>query len=374
VSSNQRLIILGSSLTALAVARDAHALGMEPVVVDTRRGIAFHSRWVRPVVLPQGAVDSQLMQHVLTSGSERDYLIATSDAWLKFVVAHRKTLDDACRAVLHPSNSALEICLDKSKFAAWCLSQGIPSPRTWRVGHEPRPAGLLPPLLVRPASTLHGGAAASAKTVLPKAIEARSEAELDEWLSAFAEQQRAAVVSESLLHQPLTQFSVPFVRAPDNLEVFVARKLRPAPKHCSVGSYVELAPQRDVEHLARRAVEALDYFGIGEAEILRVDSTGQLFLIEINARPWIQYALAPASGHDFLGILVGRPRSMRRVTNGRRWVNLETDLFGAFSSSMGAVRRGELGLGSYLMSLIRANVYARFNLSDPMPAFRRSDR
>jgi len=104
-----------------------------------------------------------------------------------------------------------------------------------------------------------------------------------------------------------------------------------------------------------------------------VESTGSLFLIEINARPWLQYALAPASGYDFLGTLVGRKRLMRRMQDGRRWINLESDLYVAFSSSIGAVRHGEVGLGAYLKSVLRANVYARFDLRDPMPAFRRAE-
>lgn len=367
--ARQRLIILGSSLTALAVARDAHSLGMQPVVVDTRRGVAFHSRRVQAVLVPETG-DRAPARVLPFSGSAQDLVIATSDAWLKYVVAYREAIDAACKTVLHPSNSMLEICLDKAKFGAWCLSQAIPSPRSWLPGYEPRPASLAPPLLIRPANTVHGGAA---NTSLPKAIEARSEAELDSWLAKFAEQQCAAIVSESLLHEELTQFSVPFVRTPTSFEAFVARKLRPAAKHCSVGSYVELEPQAEAEQVVQRAAQALDYFGIGEAEILRVESTGKLYLIEINARPWLQYALAPASGHDFLGMLAGTPRSTRRVKRGRRWIDLESDLFGAFSSSVGAVRRGELGLGSYLISLLRANVYSRLDLRDPAPAFRRTE-
>jgi predicted ATP-grasp superfamily ATP-dependent carboligase len=370
MSAKPQLFVLGSSLTALAVARDAHSLGMEPVVVDTRRGIAFRSRWGRSILLPETTAASALAS--LVSAAKRDYLIATSDGWLKNVVAQRNALDEAFISVLHPSNSALDICLDKSKFGAWCLSQGISSPRSWLAGREARPAGLVAPLLVRPASTLHA-VAGSAAPKLPKAIEVHSEAELTGWLAKFAEQNCAAIVSQSLLNESLTQFSVPFVRAVDNFEAFVARKLRPAAKHCSVGSYVELVSQPEVEQLARHAAESLNYFGIGEAEILRVESTGQLFLIEINARPWLQYALAPASGHDFLGALVGRARSTRRVKQGLRWIDFESDVYNAFSSSVGAVRLGEIGLGSYLMSLLRANVYARFDLYDPMPAFRRSE-
>jgi predicted ATP-grasp superfamily ATP-dependent carboligase len=368
--SRPRLVILGSSLTALAVARDAHALGMAPVVVDTRRGVAFHSRWVETIVVPTAAEDA--ISRLLGPAPAQDYVIATSDAWLKFVVAHRERLEASFRGVLHPSNSALEICLDKARFGVWCAAQQIPSPRTWLAGQEPRPAGLLPPLLVRPASTIHAAAPGGAPR-LPKAVEVHGEAELEKWLAAFAEQRCSAIVSESLLGRSLTQLSVPFVRTPNNLDAFVACKVRPAPKHCSVGSYVELTPHPEAELLVRRAATALEYFGIGEAEILRAEPTGELFLIEINARPWLQYALAPASGHDFLGALVGKPRRIRRVESGRRWIDFDSDLYGAFSSSAGAVRRGELGLGSYLLSLLRANVYARFDFRDPMPAFRRID-
>jgi predicted ATP-grasp superfamily ATP-dependent carboligase len=374
VLSRERLIILGSSLTALAVARDAHALGMEPVVVDTKRGIAFDSRWVRqPIILPPERAGTGLAEQLLADGTRSDYVIATSDAWLRHVIAQRKALEEACREVLHPSNAVLETCLDKAKFAAWCTSRAVPSPRTWFVGNEPRPKDLKPPFLVRPANTLHAGLAGEGSG-LPKAVEASDEAALDSWLRAFHERSRPVVVSESLLQESLTQFSVPFVRTSEIFDVFVARKARPAPKHCSVGSYVELAADPELEQFARRIVEGLDYFGIGEAEVLRVDATGRLFLIEINARPWLQYALAPASGHDFLGTLMGRPRRMRRIKDGRRWINFESDLFVAFSSSMGAVRRGELGLGSYLKSLLRANVYARFDVRDPLPALRRLER
>lgn len=363
------LTILGSSLTALAVARDAHALGLHPLIVDTARGIACHSRRAQQLLLPAQLAPRELTQRLIAAATQRDSLVATSDQWVKYVVAERSALESAYRVILHPANSALEICLDKAKFAAWCAAHDISAPRAWLAGVEPRPAQLPLPLLIRPATTLHSAGAVK----LPKAVEARSESELADWLQKFAEQSCPAIVSESLLHQPLTQFSVPFARSRAGLQIFVARKLRPAAQHCAVGSYVELEPQPEVEQLIRRAVEALDYFGIGEAEVLRSDSTGRLYLIEINARPWLQYALAPASGHDFLGMLVGAPRPMRPRKVGRRWINFGSDLYVAFSSSIGSVRRGELGLGSYLLSLLRANVYARFDVLDPAPAFRRSE-
>ncbi len=361
-----RLVILGSTITALAVARDAHSHGLQPVVVDTGPGIAFRSRWVTPCLLPSHAEDDAILSAL---GKVRGGpLVATGDPWLRFLLRHRAALEATFTTVLHPDNDRLAICLDKHRFADWCAANDLSAPRGWLAGVQPRPEGLAPPFLIRPAATLHGRPASG----LPKAVEALDEEQLAAWLADFAAAGCPALVSESLLGQPLTQYSVPFARNQSELLSFVARKVRPAPRRCAVGTCVELAPEPEVEALARKAAAALDYFGVGEAEVLHSDATGRNHLIEINARPWLQYALAPASGHDFLGLLLGRHIELgRQVKTGRRWIDLRADLFGALSSSVGAVRHGELGLGAYLASIARANVFARFDPRDPGPALYR---
>jgi predicted ATP-grasp superfamily ATP-dependent carboligase len=262
----------------------------------------------------------------------------------------------------------LHVCLDKGRFSQWCVANGLPAPRAWVPTEQARPDDLAPPFLIRPAETLHG----APQHGLPKAVEVKDEQELASWLSRFAAAGCRALVSESLLGQRLTQYSVPFARAKGKLLSFVARKLRPDPARCSVGTCVELAPHADAEALGRNAAEALDYFGIGEAEVLHSEATGRSYLIEINCRPWLQYPLAPASGHDFLGLLIDRPvRHRPRVKRGRRWVDLPSDLFGAFSSSVGVVRQGQLGVGAYVASLLKVNVFARFDARDLRPVFYR---
>jgi predicted ATP-grasp superfamily ATP-dependent carboligase len=200
-----------------------------------------------------------------------------------------------------------------------------------------------------------------------------SEAELSDLLARFAAADCGALVSESLLGGDVVQYSVPFARSGAALLSFVARKVRPVPERCAVGTFVELAPHDAVESAARRAVVALDYFGIGEVEILHSATTGRACLIEINARPWLQYALAPASGHDFLGLMLGRPAPAAPARqSGLRWIDLQSDLFGALSRSEGAVRNGHAPLVPYLLSLLRSNVYARFAWNDMRPAFHRA--
>ena len=362
----RRLVILGSTVTALAVVRDAHAHGLQPVVVDTQDGIAFLSRWAQACRLPRDASDAHMHARLLELAADGSWLIATGDPWLRRMMPQRAALDEAYEAVLHPSNDALQICLDKHRFAEWCRQHDLSAPLSWWVGSQERPPNLRAPFLIRPAETLHGRNDAG----LPKAVQAADEAELAQWLRAFADAECGALVSESLLRSSLTQYSVPFARRDDELMSFVARKVRPLPERCAVGTCVELSPNRDVEDLGRRAALALDYFGVGEAEILHDHATGRNYLIEINARPWLQYPLAPASHHDFLGLLVGAPRGDAvPLQAGRCWIDMRADLFEAFSSSVGAVRNGDISAASYLASLLRVNVFARFALRDPRPAW-----
>jgi predicted ATP-grasp superfamily ATP-dependent carboligase len=361
----EQLVILGSTLTALAVVRDAHHHGVRPVVVDDADGIAFRSRHAVAVRVDRGGGDDAVVERLRALAGSASALVATGDPWVRFVMRLRPWLDASFGAVLHPANDALDTCLDKQRFAAWCRARGLDAPRSWLAGIESRPGGLQPPLLVRPAQTLHG----HAQFGLPKAAEVQSEDALAALLARFAAAGCPALVSESLLGQQLIQYSVPFARRGAELQSFVARKLRPAPERCAVGTYVELQPQPAVEALARRAVEALDYYGIGEVEVLHAAASGRNCLIEINARPWLQYALAPASGHDFLGLMLGRPLAPRRPrTTGLRWIDFRADLFGALSRSEGVVRRGQLGWFAYLASLARANVHARLDWRDPAPA------
>ncbi|HKO66951.1 MAG TPA: hypothetical protein VJU53_04020 [Burkholderiaceae bacterium] len=358
------LVILGSSITALAVARDAHAHGLRPVVVDTERGPAFSCRWVVSEQVRPTDTEGILAQLLQLAGSS-SALVSTADHWLRFLIEHRTVLQRAYGSILHPSNEALAICLDKSTFAHWCLQNDLLTPRSWIGGKEVGPLAPRFPLLIRPARTLHDRGFLG----LPKALEVQDERELHAWLARYAEKQVEPLISESLLGRDIDQSSISFARRDSDMLVLSARKVRPRPERCSVGSCVELHADPVAEQLARVAAERLDYFGIGEMEILHDRSDGQHYVIEINARPWIQYALAPASGHDFLGLVLNVPskRTARRVKSGKTWINLHADLFNAFSRSVGDVRQGRLAAGAYVASALRSNVFALFDWRDPKP-------
>lgn len=359
-----RLVILGSSITALATAREARTLGLRPIIVDNASGIAHRSSLVEAASFREGT-EAENLDQVCAVGGPDACLISTADLWLRFLRRNREVLESAFCAVLHPSNEALDICLSKAAFADWCLANRFEAPRHCRGNDAPCLQGIRYPVLVRPAETLHH----HQRSDVPKAVEAGSPEELERVIERFRTAGAAPLVAESLLGQRLIQYSIPFARRGSEILSFVARKVRPPADWCATGTCVELSPNAEVEALARRAIEALDYFGIGEVEILHSLDDGRSYLVEINARPWVQYALATASGHNFLGFMLRPDRADGRPTvkEGLTWLNFSGDLYVCFSRSQGIVRHGRLGVFDYLRSVFRANVYARFSWRDPKP-------
>ena len=346
-----RLVILGDNLTALGVARDAASLRLEPVIVDYTRGPAIASRRYDHRIVPNDERSTVDAIAKLAAVSHAN-IIATGDAWLRFIVRNRAALDGA---ILHAPNDVLETCLDKIRFANWCVANGINAPRHWIGTAASIPDDLKFPLLVRPAVTLHSMPAPP----VPKATEVVDAPALAELLRQFRDAGVTPLVCESLLSQRLTQFSVPFARdASGSMRSFVAAKVRPPPHWCRVGTYVELSPDVRAEALARDVVSKLACFGIGEVEILFSHDSGEYFVVEVNARPWLQYPLAMASGHDFLAFLLGLsnvgavPRK-----HGLRWLEFRSDLYTCFSRSEGLYWHGGLTTAGYVRSLWNANVF-----------------
>jgi predicted ATP-grasp superfamily ATP-dependent carboligase len=363
-----KLVILGSGVTALAVARCAHRLGMQPVIFDTATELAASSRLVRAEIHPEPWCDSILAALLHLGDKGRSLLISTADAWLQFLILHRPQLESAYARILHPPSHVLSLCLDKGRFADWCMEHGLPAPRRFHLNESGSPdARELPyPLMVRPAETLHS--TADAGTI--KAVEVHTREELDAHLKQLTRANRQPVLCESLLGRPLVQHSVGFARHGAHIITVVARKLRPRPEACGPGTLVETADNPAVDALARQVALLLDYQGIGEIEILEDTRSGEYFLIEVNPRPWLQFALGAATGRDLLGLVTrNQPQCTPRGSTAR-WLDLRADLRACFRGPHGLVRTHRLGAWAWLRSIASANVFARWSAADQRPFWR----
>jgi len=360
----ERLVVLGSTLTALAVVRAARALALPTILVDVRRAIAFDSRLPLQKYLVSGDDDGAVLARLAQArAGARTALIADSDAWLRFVVRQRAALDALFEEVLHPDSAAIETCLDKTRFLRWCAEHGFAAPRQYVL----QPDGSLQPaptfpLLLRPETTRHGSG-----IKVPKAVEATQPESLARWIAVYQREGVTPSIAQSLLRPRIRQYSIGLVRNRSGVvRSVVAEKVRSLPEQCAGGTYVVLSRQDDALALAVRAIEALDYHGIAEVEILRDDASGECFLIEINARPWVQLGLAEKAGLNLLAFALGvyHGENLGRPT---RWLNFEADLHNCLARDGGSVRTGRISWWSYVGSLVRANAFAVWDRSDPMP-------
>ena len=128
--------MLGSDVTALAVVRAAYHLGVSSVVVDNRSGIATASRLAHADVHVASRTSDLVARIRELAERAPSSLLATSDAWLRAIIAHRAELSVSGMDNLHPDNARLQICLDKSRFANWCEQNWLRAPRPYPVSSD----------------------------------------------------------------------------------------------------------------------------------------------------------------------------------------------------------------------------------------------
>lgn len=362
------LIVLGSSLTGLAVVRAAQRSGLRCTMLDDRVGPAARTRRARFHRLPSNHLEDVLEGLSELRGRADVALIAESDRWVRFVREHHRALSAEGWYLLHPDPPSLDICLDKSAFLRWCAERNLPAPRTYD------PSGIGPdvlpsfPLMLRPEWTQHSGG-----TGLPKALEIHSAPELAHWLERYSQAGVQPNLSDSLLSEGLRQFSVAAARdGAGRVCTFLAEKVRPAAEACAGGTYVRPAEHEGIEALAERALHELDFLGVAEVEILFDPVAGKPHLVEINARPWLQYGLPVACGYDLLAYALGRQTGCA-ASKGRShaWLDFSSDLYACFSRTEGLVTSGRLRFFDYLRSMAAADVYSIWDWRDPMPLLTR---
>ncbi len=360
-SFNNRLVILGSSVTALAVVRDAYRLKMSPLVFDTVSGIASSSRLATSLIVSAPTeVFPLLKKHAEV---HKLWLLATSDFWIKFIVDNRGQLDELCEKILHASDEILEICLGKQKFSSFCLQNNIPVPQLYtRLDIENgTPETFSYPLLIRPAET-H-----SSKKLVPKAIEAYDYKQLLNTIAQYDAVGVEPIITQSLLGKNLIQISVGVSRNKRDSNVYAAQKIRPLPEACSVGSFVEVIDDAEALQVATRFFDVIDYYGIGELEILKDLDTNQYYVIEMNARPWVQYSLGPYIGCPLLGLFVNGEKQTTLSSKTAAWIDFLSDAYCCFSRTIGCVRLGKISIFQWAKSLFHVKRCAYLCLLDPYP-------
>lgn len=359
-----------------------HGMAGIPVVaaVEDPRDVALRSRFVRGscVVPGFGEGRTEASVEVLLRLGERlrreigcrSPLVYGSDKHVEMLIEHGRALSEYYMFTTCSEEVGRGL-FDKERFYEMAESVGIRVPRTRRPGRDL--ADLREPLLVKPRR----------KT---------SWAEMQRCLFLGTAKARVFPTRRALLEHP------DFARFEDDLIIqehilgdvgalvsfhgfadadgrvlgsFCGRKVRTWPKVAGESSFIELLLDAEVRAAGEEAAARLGLRGPFKIDLIRDSTTGELYVLEVNARfnLWCYLGAVhgvnlPAIAYDY-HLYHRRDHAVGDVVPRWRWVDLYRD-YKAFREMEEAGETGPLG---WLSSLARSRkVYDTFAWGDPAPA------
>jgi D-aspartate ligase len=372
---------MGLSSTGIAAARALGRRGVDVIGVSSDDNPpAAHSRLFRYRRGPlywdwEGA--RTFYRELGDELGQRAVVLPTGDPNVLFLSAFREELEERFRFLIPPAQS-LEQIASKRAFAGLARDLGLPLPRTViphdRAELEGLARTLRFPCVLKPEyNTLwRSPAAQAAGLAQTKAVPA------GDLQALLAEYDRLAPIDDRLVVQEMVQgpdenhFEYhAMIDADGKLRAeFAGRKVRLAPPHYGMGSYVESVDIREVQQVGRLIFDRLGYRGMGHLDLKRDERDGELYLFELNPRFSVWTGLAIACGVDFPYYYylscIGEDYD---VTNsypaGKRWLDFSADLKSMRTYS----REGSWTRPRWVWSLARASVWALFAPDDPGPSW-----
>lgn len=361
------------------------ALGLAriPVIVawPESSAPALASRYCRgwlplpPLSEPQAAAEAlaRAGERLAEVFGRRVPLFYGSDDGLDLVLRHRELLGSRFRLALNDPEVAAAL-IDKQRFEALGRARGLPLPAelAWdalaahpgavlakpksKVAWEGSPAHLRFFGRGGKARIFESGAELAAN---PLARELRDELLLQEYVAGS--------------DRDLWSFHGFCDERGRLLAWFVGRKIRTWPALTGVSTYLELAHDEELAALGRAVALRLPLRGVFKMDFKRDSRSGQIRLLEVNARYNLWHYLGARNGvnlpqvaYEYLvhGLRPAPARARHRVRH--RWLSARLD-WRAFRD---LASRGELGFWRWIASLAAPKVYDVFAWTDPAPLAR----
>ena len=377
--------LLGGRLNALSAVRSLGERGVEVTVLDDHGEghLAAKSRHChRYLDTPLDASSSQWWLDVLSKEGAGAVVFPCSDVGLEFLARNRLDLVNAGCLPIEADGDALITALDKEATYRRARALGISAPSTVRIRTSDDLAlavsDLEFPFGVKPASQHRFWEALRRNPALFAA-----------WLDhpkgvVLDDKEQLLRLVEPLVELGIEVLATEVVVGPDDnycsyytyldasglpLFHFTKRKPRQYPIHFGQGTYHVTKWLPDVADVGLRMCQGLGLRGICNVEFKRDSRTGELRLIECNARLTATDALERKAGLDLPWIAYTRAIGTTDVVASEfkdglcQWVPL-LDL-----KALVAYRRaGELTTTKWITSLARRQSFATFDLGDLGPS------
>jgi len=325
---------------------------------STRACLAWSDPCDQQAELVEALIDYSSLQ------PEPPVLFYQEDRTLLLLSRNRERLGRAFRFVL-PRQELVEQLVDKAKFQklADCLDLPVPPARTLVPAHEPPPADLEFPLILKPLTRrpeqwepLAGGG---------KAARIDSAAALRAFWPDLAAAQ-VTVLAQALVpgeENRIESYHVYVDEGGNVVAEFTGRKIRTSPRAFGDSTALETTASPDVAELGRDIVRRLNLHGVAKLDFKR-GPDDRLHLLEVNPRFTLWHHLGARGGVNIpalvYGDLAGRPRpAVAQARPGVRWCKVWRD--------RAAARQNDVPLLDWLYWVIGCEAKSALAWDDPMP-------
>lgn len=367
-------VVLGMGVNGLAIVRSLAMYGVEVLGAYVEENeFGRHSRYCKPIRLPRlEHGEKDFLRELIEKVGDpvgKPVLLSQSDQYVMCMSRNREELQAYFRFVL-PEHELLEDLVRKDRSVRYVAEKGLRVPETYIGSKNDRVEEIVVrvtfPCVVKPVDSFSVNFGAKVLTFSDKES-------LELFLRNRPELLGNIVIQELVPGGDSNIYQATCFRQKGANEwpIFTMRKIRQYPAGFGITSYGISESVPPLEKIVREFLLTINYQGFISIEFKKHLQTGEWFFIEANPRLPYYHALIHDSGINFpymyyenaLGVKVNGDGCLAQK-DGVRWVNLASDYSTASKASF-----GEVGLGRWLVSVLRARSFAYFQVSDMKPFF-----
>lgn len=362
--------------TGLAAVRSLGRAGIQVVGLDSDHRMAgFKSRFCTTKLCPNPSHQpDELLHFLIEEGmrqSQAGIIFPASDAFALFVSRYRDELSTFFRFNIAPSH-VIEAMINKRLQYEMAERVGIPYPKTYypktiQDVHNLKDV-LEYPIFIKP----YVAHLWKENVIEGKGFKVHENGELQARFEEIIPMGIEAMVQEIIPGPNTNHFKVcTYIDSQGkSLGVFTLRKIRQHPEEFGTGTLVESVHYPELAEMGLRFFEGIGYRGIGSIEFKIDARDGNLKLIELNPRLWLQNAQATVCGMNFplmqyLDLTKQNPLPVRDFLVGVKWIKSDAD----FVTSWDRYQRGELSLREWIFTLKGMRSFSIFAMDDLAPFF-----
>ena len=368
--------ILGQGLNALGVVR---SLGRHNIPIHlfsyVSEDIAYKSRYVDHVHLLINTDNKQSVVDKLIEAANKTgvkpALFFTSDYFLRFVSEHIEQLTNIFHIQI-AGESAIETVTNKAKFADFTKHNNLPAPTSYVPKTTQEILALAEtiifPVLLKPSKSYDWSTDEFYKKYgNKKVIRINNKNDLIETWSTLRDSSEGLLIQEMISGNDDQHYSYCTYRRPqqgDMLSICV-NKIRVLPIHGGAGSFLQVVNNAEMEDIAHKTLEALQYVGVASVCFKINSKTNQPQIHEVNGRLPQWHSIFQACGIDLPYIMyrdmIGSPVPMPIKTFKKgKWAALGMDIYALLEYR----NNNELGLWQWMISYYNVKACAEFAWDD----------